>query len=739
MVEFLAKVALFNRLPRDQLPILASGFKEKRFRKGEDIIKQGEPGREFFVIKDGTASVHISPGTGKPAEQVATLGSGDFFGENALIRNEVRNATIRAETALVTLAISRDMFRQLELHKRLDFPKRKAVGGIQCAITRKRNPACGKNIDKAIVRAAVSGNDNLQEVFLKDAEEWDKLASCVWEEKIAKGKEVITQGSWEADSFYIVKDGSFDVFVDGTKMTTVKACGSFGELALLYQAPRAATVKAVVDSTVYVLDRADFKSILSSHMDKESEVYRTYLDTIEAFKSISADDKKHVAHALSTKRFKRGDNIMEQGKIGDTFYILVDGDVEVLKNGQSVNRLSVKEGSGKLKHFGEISIIKKCPITATIVCRSPEAKCLSIDHTSFGILTHAKTHSKQSTTVARGIKLAELSKVGLLGCGGFGFVELYEHPQTNKAYALKALSKGFIVKTNMKKSVINEKEILLLLSSPFIIKLFATYNKPQQLFFLLEPALGGELFETYNREDLHGSVPHAKFYSAGVVLAFEHMHERKVVYRDLKPENLLLNNEGYLKVTDMGLAKVVPGKTYTTCGTPDYFAPEVIASTGHSLPVDWWTLGILIFELLSGSPPFESEGPMVTMKKIKLGIKTVAFPKECSGDVKDLITGLLAQDPSQRLPMYPGWTKNIKDSKWYKGFDWKGLNSCTLEAPFKPVLKSRTDVANFDARESDKPQQLHYRNDGTGWDKDFATVEETVERGFLARLACCAN
>merc|ERR1719160_2048961 len=130
--------------------------------------------------------------------------------------------------------------------------------------------------------------------------------------------------------------------------------------------------------------------------------------------------------------------------------------------------------------------------------------------------------------------------------------------------------------------------------------------------------------------------------------AFEHCHDRRIIYRDLKPENLLLTEHGHIKLTDMGLAKFVVGKTYTTCGTPDYFAPEVISSLGHTVSVDWWTLGILIFELMTGHPPFESSDPMGIYMKVMQGIDKIKFPKACDGPIQDLVKNLLKQDPSER-------------------------------------------------------------------------------------------
>lgn len=267
----------------------------------------------------------------------------------------------------------------------------------------------------------------------------------------------------------------------------------------------------------------------------------------------------------------------------------------------------------------------------------------------------------------------------------------------------------------------NEKNILLMTNSTFIIKLYETYNGAQTLYFLLEPALGGELYATYNRKGLHGSERHAKFYLAGTLYAFEHCHERKIIYRDLKPENLLLTDKGEIKLTDMGLAKFVIGKTYTTCGTPDYFAPEIIASTGHTVAVDWWMLGVLAFELMSGHPPFESAYPMQIYSKVMKGINKIPFPAKCTGNVETLIKGLLKKEPSERLPMKMGGTNNIKNTKWYDEFDWKKMEANTADAPYKPVVKSKKDIANFSARKEDMPKQLEYKDQGDGWDKDFAS------------------
>jgi len=312
----------------------------------------------------------------------------------------------------------------------------------------------------------------------------------------------------------------------------------------------------------------------------------------------------------------------------------------------------------------------------------------------------------------------DLTRIGLLGAGGFGAVELWKHKKTGANYALKGISKGYIVQTGLQDNVFNERNIWLRVSSPFIVTLFATYNGTQSVYYLLEAVMGGQLYETYNRMSFHGSEVHARFYLSGVVFAFEHLHERRIVYRDLKPENLILTSSGHIKLTDMGVAKFVIGKTFTMCGTPDYFAPEIIKCTGHTQAVDWWAWGVLMFELLSGSPPFECNNPMETYAKAVKGIERIPFSG--SQEAKGLIHSVMAQNPSDRIPMRAGGTQNLKDASWYEGFKWDDMQAMTIEPPYIPTVKSEEEFA-ANSNEIELPPHMTYKDDGSGWDLEFAS------------------
>lgn len=742
VLNFLADVKLFKRLPPESIRILAQACTDVEFRPGQVIIQQGDEGQEFFVIKQGEAIVTVGD------KQVATLKAGDYFGETSLLRDEPRAATVKAKGDIEALKLSREKFLELGLREKLDFPQRKAVaGGGEGPAVVTKPPSKKSAQDIALMTKALQANENLATVMSLSDDRIRKIIDIAWEEEVKAGTEIIKEGDLNANYFYIVKSGSFNVVLSGTSAArntvamTISPGGSFGELALLYFAPRAATVKATKDSVVWVIDRGNFKKILAKSSDEIVKDYLIYLNKVSILTPLKPDEKAELAKCLTEMTFKKDETIFSQGEKGEVFCILVNGEVSIIKDEQPTATL--KATSKDIACFGERALLNNEPRSATVKVTSKTATALVLDRQSFdmllGPLAELKKRPKDAVSKLQQQKTAvkpkndsgrfgkihfkDLKVIGLLGCGGFGTVELVEQTGTSDTYALKGLSKGYVVKSGMQKSVMSEKEVQLLCDSKFIVKLYETFNSPQQLYFLLELALGGELYATYNKKGLFGKEKHAQFYVAGVVNAFIHMHGKKIVFRDLKPENILLNEHGHVKLTDMGLAKVVLGKTFTTCGTPDYFAPELIASSGHSHAVDWWTLGVLTFELMVGKPPFESAQPMQIYQKVNKGISKVNFPSKCKGNLEDFVKKLCQKNPSDRLPMMKGGADNIKNHAWYKGFDWKSFDNLEKEPPYKPSVKSKKDIQNFSAHEDDMPPKVQYKDDGSGWDKGFATSD----------------
>lgn len=163
---------------------------------------------------------------------------------------------------------------------------------------------------------------------------------------------------------------------------------------------------------------------------------------------------------------------------------------------------------------------------------------------------------------------------------------------------------------------------------------------------------------------------------------FEYMHSLNIIYRDLKPENILIDGEGYLKLTDFGFAKYCESRTYTLCGTPEYLAPEVLLNKGHGKPVDWWTLGILTYEMLAGIDPFNDDDPMAIYQKILKG--KIKFPKDFEKDAKSLVKHLLVADVTKRYGCLKNGANDVKNHRWFKAIDWYKISQRKVPAPFLP-------------------------------------------------------
>ncbi|CAD8043716.1 unnamed protein product [Paramecium primaurelia] len=310
----------------------------------------------------------------------------------------------------------------------------------------------------------------------------------------------------------------------------------------------------------------------------------------------------------------------------------------------------------------------------------------------------------QATFKAIKVKLTDYEILQTLGTGSFGRVRLAKNKETGEYVALKMLKKAEILRLKQVDHIISENTILSNISHPFLIKMLGFTQDERYLYFLLEYVQGGELF-TYLRNKGKLENDEAVFYASQVVLMFEYLHSKNIVYRDLKPENLLIGSDGYLKLTDFGFAKQVEGRTYTLCGTPEYLAPEILLNKGHGKPVDWWCLGILIYEMLAGIDPFNDEDPMAIYQKILKG--KVKFPRNFQQEAKSLVKHLLVADLTKRFGNLKGGANDIKMHRWFQAMDWEFLVQKKLQPKYKPVVKNKGDTSNYstypDSTELPKP------------------------------------
>ena len=252
------------------------------------------------------------------------------------------------------------------------------------------------------------------------------------------------------------------------------------------------------------------------------------------------------------------------------------------------------------------------------------------------------------------IDIDHFELLGTLGEGTFGKVRLARHKSLKeKAFAIKILDKRMIIDNSQIPHLRNEKSILEDFVHPFIVNLRATFQDSAHVFMVLNYVAGGEMFK-YLRDDGQFSIAQTRFYAGEIFLALEFLHRKDIIYRDLKPENLLITRSGHVIVTDFGFAKKIGNsKTYTTCGTPDYLAPEIIKSRGHGKPVDWWALGVLIFEMATGFPPFYDDNQVQMYKNIMAG-RFSGFPADVAKNkhIVRIVKDFLQVDITKRLGKY---------------------------------------------------------------------------------------
>jgi len=303
----------------------------------------------------------------------------------------------------------------------------------------------------------------------------------------------------------------------------------------------------------------------------------------------------------------------------------------------------------------------------------------------------------KSLIQGRVVQLKDFQLGECIGSGTFGFVRLVKLRHTEDGnpppMALKIMKKADLLALHQVEHVKAEKKLLEFVDSPFVITFLASFQDDRRVFLLTEYIHGGELYERLRRE---GRLPvdHCKFYAAQLVLALQYLHELDIVYRDIKPENVLLDRHGNVKLCDFGFAKTVKDKTYTLVGTPEYLAPEIIESRGHGKPADFWALGVLIFEMMAGYPPFFEKSPYDMYKKILNG--KFVFPRHFCRKAKHLIARLLIHDPSKRYAKM-----DCMMHIWFDYVDWKLVQETKIHPPYTPHVEEPDDLSNFEIVEEE--------------------------------------
>jgi protein kinase A len=289
--------------------------------------------------------------------------------------------------------------------------------------------------------------------------------------------------------------------------------------------------------------------------------------------------------------------------------------------------------------------------------------------------------------------LKDFKKWNLLGEGFFGRVYLVSNDQTGEFQAMKALLKEKLVNLQHVEQIRTEKLVLQCANHPFITHLDYFFIDNSYLYFIMPFIQGGVLghhLKKFGKFDEMTSM----FYLSQLILALEYLHNLDIIYRDIKPDNILIDHTGYLKVVDFGLSKrLTEGRTYTVCGTPEYLAPEVIAQLGYGKSADWWAVGVMAFNLTTGYTPFQDYDVEKTISKIVKG--TYETPSFMSNDLQNLLTHILQVDVTKRYGTMKNGVDDIKNHKWFRPVHWKAIMCRKSKPPFIPTVEGPSDTRHF--------------------------------------------
>jgi len=455
-----------------------------------------------------------------------------------------------------------------------------------------------------------------------------------------------------------------------------------------------------------------------SEMQKMAMLRKVYV-----FRHLSDHQCKLIAKSFRTIKKKKGGSVVKQGEIGSQFFVIKKGELLVTIEGRGAVRTL-----GKSDYFGERGLLYNELRTATVLCQSSDAELLVIDKDVFLQILEGKMlqHLEERMNMQnRDVSLSDVREVRVLGHGTYGVVKLVEHKSTNTKYALKCISRAQAVKNRQQEALALEREILLENDHPFIVKVVRTCKDRRYLYFFTEVAIGGELYDAIRQIGLLTRTQ-AQFYTGSLVLALESLHERNIAYRDLKPENVMLDSQGYIKLIDFGCALKLRGITFSLVGTPHYMAPEVILGKGYGTSCDIWSLGVCLYEFMVGPLPFASDSEDTIEIFCEILTGNLRYPSATTERLdkpsKEILRQLLLRPIESRLGCGADSWNHVRKHKFFMSFCWDTLLSRGLDPPLVP--KEREDSADDNSKKElaqkisgELAEEMDIEPDG--WDKDF--------------------
>lgn len=641
---FIQSIPTLNNIDHYQKAILCVSLIKEIFEEGKYIVKAGDQPNCIFIVKEGEVNC-INKG-----KVIRTLKRGDNFGERSVLIESARTMDVIAKTNCVCYSISVSTLKNM----------------------------IGENFRTLLYLNFIKSTFSTSALFNRFNPYLIDQIFCYFEAvNLAKGTVAFPKGYKKSEYIVVIIDGHL------VNADTEGIVGNRGTILFekeLLENSQEETTYDLVPCPDCLLIKAPTKKVVEelgfslAEIMEKSEI-STSLSKVSIFKNLPRKKIEIITQKIGIQNFKDGEKIIIEGETGDKFYIVKSGKVDITVKGKYIRTL------GEKQYFGERALFFKEGRTATATAIG-DVQVFYISQSDFisNIEENMKEHLMNRLYLQDNtIELKNLEFIQTLGSGNYGNVSLVYCDKNKYQYAIKEISRKQVDCEQLHQNLDLEKSILLQIDHPFIVKLVKTLKDSKHIYFLMEYVRGKELFDVIRDIGLL-TKEQTQFYGGSLLLAIEYLHERKFIYRDLKPENVMvLYGNGYIKLIDFGTAKIITDRTSTIIGTPHYMAPEVILGGGYSFQVDIWSVAICMYEFMCGGVPFgeSAEDPMEVYLAI---INTkLQFPNFCKDkEFKQLMIHMLCKNPLNRLTK----ANQIKNHVWFQKFNWEELMSLNMKPAY---------------------------------------------------------
>ena len=680
---FLNSLSYFKPLDSISKYILTEKLTTVKFEVGQKIIQKNETGNSMYIIKKGSVSCQIKK------QELRVLSDNDYFGQNAILFDVPRSMDIIAKEFTICYMLTRDDLKEVfghdtyrdkvlfslfksvisanEVMKNIIFDSffYEIFNGFSIKLYKENEP---------IVNHLVASNSsNRRIIIVLDGNIKEKDTNNI----IAGRNDIIGyDGIYDKEKIisdnYIAKPDLISLECEIDEFSKVIE----NNFELNTNRNNNINPNFKQNNPVKILNRI-------------SKLQENYL-----FQSLSKKTLEKIAVKMKKQKYKNGDIIVNEGTPGSSFFLIYKGRVKITKDGKYLRHLE----TGNC--FGERAILTSNDIrSATVIAVGKKVVCYVLLKEDFSLILNDENTKnyliKKLSLQDDDIVLENLKMIKFLGKGKFGNVYLVHN--NKNVYAIKAVSRMAVNKQKMLAHYfVNERRIMLTIDHPFIVKMVKTLKNDLFCFYLIEFINGISLEQHLkkNRQinNLY-NINETKFYIATLLVTIDYLHNKMIAHRDIKPNNIMIDGNGYLKLIDFGTSKVCKDYTSTVIGTPHYIAPEILKGKGYSMSCDYWSIGVTLFEIFYGKFPFGNDAKDIIDIYKETVNQPLIFPFNSSNfkDMNSLISNLLKKKVKERLCSF----SLLKEEKIFSGFDWDKLIDFKLNPPFVPKSNIEEDYSKI--------------------------------------------